>query len=177
VAGVRCWQCGVKIARNALAAPDTAEQLAAHLERGDFLETRRLERDALLEKHRAEAQERRDRGPRPSRARRAAVVYYCRIRDGVIKIGTTSQLYVRMDSFRVADKDVLAAEPGSFPLEKLRHQQFAHLRISDDVKREDYRLDEQLQSHIDMLAAAYGQPFDLVEALLKEQDDLAGTAS
>jgi len=175
-ADITCEPCAVKIARNALTNPDTADQLAAHLERAEFLDARRLEREALFEKHRVEAQESRDRGPRRDRARRAAVVYYCRIRDGVIKIGTTSQLYVRMDSFRVADADVLAAEPGSFPLENLRHKQFAHLRISEDVKREDYRLDKQLQSHIDMLVATYGQPFDLVEALLTEQQDLAETA-
>jgi hypothetical protein len=174
---ITCEPCAVKISRNALVYPETAEQIAAHLERVEFLKARRLEEEALNERHRAEAQERYERGPRRDRARRAAVVYYCRIRDGVVKIGTTSQIYVRMDAFRVADGDVLAAEPGSFPLEGVRHRQFEHLRISADARREDFRLDDQLQSHIDMLVDMYGQPFDLVEALLDEQGDVAEAAS
>ena len=64
---ITCEPCAVKIARNALTAPETAQQLAAHLERGEFLEARRIEREALIERHRAEAQERRDRPPASSR--------------------------------------------------------------------------------------------------------------
>lgn len=170
---ITCEPCAVKIARNALVLPETAEQLAVHVERGAFLELRRLERERLEAEARVKA---RESSPRPDRARRFEVVYYCQTRPGVIKIGTSAQLYVRMEAFRVADADVLAAEPGSYPLEAMRHKQFAHLRIDGLGRREDFRLDDQLKSHITMLAEMYGKPFDFVEEMLARQEEVAEAA-
>ncbi|MCT2299761.1 GIY-YIG nuclease family protein [Dietzia cinnamea] len=49
-----------------------------------------------------------------------AVVYYARL-DGMIKIGTTTQLVKRMKQLRA---DLLAYEPGTYDIEAERHREY-----------------------------------------------------
>jgi len=80
-----------------------------------------------------------------------AVVYYIRMRD-TIKIGTTMNMGTRMPS--LVPDEILATEPGSEPLERLRHKQFAHLRI----RGERFRPEQDLLDHIEMIRKHYGVP-------------------
>lgn len=168
-----CQPCMTNIARHAMNDPEVVELLAGKLADVDFYEIRQgqLDQRKQLERERLEKFERRDD------ARRCCVVYYCRIRPGVIKIGTTIQLAVRMDSFRLPADAVLAAEPGSYQLENMRHRQFEQLRIHP--RREDFHLDDSLQTHIDNLVRIHGQPYDLANTILERQLELAsrGTQS
>lgn len=98
------------------------------------------------------------------------MVYYCELRPGIVKIGTTMKLAARMAALHVPVGAVLAAEPGSYDLEKTRHRQFADLRIT---QREDFRVDEALRTHIEDVAAEHGDPFELVTRLTQELAELA----
>lgn len=84
-----------------------------------------------------------------------SVVYYVRLPGDRIKIGTTVNLATRLGGLRVKADALLATEPGSYDLEKVRHKQFASDRIG---RIEDFRPSETLMSHIDMLRAHYGEP-------------------
>lgn len=81
------------------------------------------------------------------------VVYYIR-RDRYVKIGTTTQLQARMRD--LMPDEVLAIEPGSYKLEGQLHVRFAHLRISSSY--EYFRLDADLQAHIERVLAKVGPP-------------------
>lgn len=158
-----CQPCAVMISRLALADPEVVEQVGASGGLSEFYRARDAETERLREQDRARiaAAELRDD------ARKYCVVYYCRVRPGVVKIGTSMQLGVRMDSFRVASADVLAAEPGSFKVENMRHKQFAHLRI--DPRREDFRLGDDLQAHIETVRGNFGDPFEFVSRMIERQ--------
>jgi hypothetical protein len=80
-----------------------------------------------------------------------AVVYYVRIRD-LIKIGTTTNMKDRMNKL-LAD-EVLATEPGGEELERMRHKQFAHLK----VRGERFDPGPDLLSHIAMIREHFGEP-------------------
>lgn len=84
-----------------------------------------------------------------------AQVYYVRLSADVIKIGTTTVMTQRLSGLRVKADRVLATEPGGYDLEKIRHQQFAHLRHG---RIEDFTPAEDLLSHIAMLVEHYGPP-------------------
>jgi hypothetical protein len=93
------------------------------------------------------------------------VVYYVRLAEDVIKIGTTVYLPQRMAGLRIISRDqVLAAEPGDQKLEKKRHRQFAHLRYHH--LREDFQPAEDLLKHITAVRAEHGPPYELVEQML-----------
>lgn len=164
---ITCQPCAHKIARNALVDPESREQLAVHFEQGELLRIREQERERQRQEHEARNAE----WNRKERVRRVCVVYYCLLRPGVVKIGTTTQLAIRIDSFRVPTSAVLAAEPGYFQLEKLRHQQFATQRIA--VAYEDFRLDDALQAHIDKVRTTHGDPYELVTRIYQKQQELA----
>lgn len=164
---ITCQPCGLKIARSALADPESRELLAVQFEQGELLRIRKEER----ERQRQEAATKSEEWNRRERVRRVCVVYYCLLRPGVVKIGTTVQLAIRIDSFRVPASAVLAAEPGHFQLDNLRHRQFAGLRI--DPNREDFRLDDTLRAHIDKVRAAHGDPYELVTRIYERQQELA----
>lgn len=83
------------------------------------------------------------------------VVYYVELASGIVKIGTTARLRERLVGLRLRPADVLAAEPGSYPLEKQRHRQFAALRID---RREDFRAEPALLGHIARVRAQHGDP-------------------
>lgn len=61
----------------------------------------------------------------------------------------------RCGQFRVDRTAVLAAEPGSYALERERHMQFVNERLS---RREDFEPSERLLEHIADIRARYGAP-------------------
>lgn len=94
-------------------------------------------------------------------ARRATkgveVVYYVRMQDGTVKIGTSADFLSRirrhgLPGMRGKDR-VLAIEFGGRALERKRHQQFAHLRIG---KTERFRIGADLIDHIKSIRAETG---------------------
>ena len=93
--------------------------------------------------------------PFPSREQMAAegVVYYVR-RGEFIKIGTTMRLKNRMAA--LVPDEVLAVEPGSFPLESQLHKRFAHLRAP--FMREYFRIEPELIDHIAKVVELHGPP-------------------
>lgn len=93
-------------------------------------------------------------GQREVRLAEQAQVYYVGIGEH-IKIGHTTNIRARMTQLRVDVSAVLATEPGDQRLEAMRHKQFADLRIG---RREDFRPEPALLSHIDMLREHYGDP-------------------
>ena len=76
--------------------------------------------------------------------RHAPVVYFARVGEGV-KIGTTTNLKSRMQSFYVRLENVVAVIPGGRATEAAYHRLFADLRIEDGARRELFRLDGQLK--------------------------------
>lgn len=157
-----CTECSITIASHALKTPDLRRRLATLAAYGRM----QAERDAAREARIAD-EERRAAGRLTDYERRKAllecdVVYYVNTKPGIVKIGTTKNLYSRMYALRVSPDDVLAAEPGDRQLEAMRHKEFAELRIS---RREDFHHTDRLQSHIDMIVAQFGKPGDLVTDL------------
>ena len=80
-----------------------------------------------------------------------AVVYYLRLPDGRIKIGTSRDALARLARHRrrFGDVAVLAVEFGGRDLEALRHQQFAHLLVEG---REIFSAGPDLMRHVEVLA-------------------------
>lgn len=96
-----------------------------------------------------------------------SVVYYVRIRPGVIKIGVTINLDDRLKSMRMsAPGDLLAAEPGDRAIEKARHAKFADFRM--DCRREDFAEADELLAYIRTVRARHGDPRTLPARLLAE---------
>lgn len=156
-----CLGHGRRIAAQVLGVPDEAEKLG----RAKGMDEYQNERRAVLEEQERKLQE--------ARARRLAmrdppahVVYYVRLQPGVIKIGTSEQLARRMYGLRIRrDEDVLAAEPGSYKEEALRHFQFKHLRRD---LREDFTESDELLAHIAALRKEHGRPYELVARLISD---------
>lgn len=146
---------------------EIVKELTEGLARVNFHQEQTAERDRLREAERQRMEQVVD----TLDARKVCVVYYCEIRPGIVKIGTTTNLAVRMGSFRVPASSVLAAEPGYFKLENLRHRQFPAQRI--DPAREDFRLDDALRVHIDSVRDKHGDPYELVFRIRYLQTELA----
>lgn len=94
----------------------------------------------------------------PPPAAWSAVVYYVGDRDRRrIKIGTTMRPRARLLAIRkrVPSAILLAAEPGSADLERRRHDQFAHLRLSEGPEREWFARDDALMAHISLMRATH----------------------
>ena len=90
-----------------------------------------------------------------------SVVYYIRLSADRIKIGTTTNMTMRLSGLRVRRDAVLATEPGSYDLERARHQQFADLRYTDGKasrQLEDFAPEQVLLDHIAMLREHFGDP-------------------
>lgn len=83
------------------------------------------------------------------------VVYYLLLPDGNIKIGTSSNALERMAKHRRTSgyQEVLAIEFGGAELERQRHQEFAHLRVS---RAENFLPSPELINHIDALRQSLG---------------------
>lgn len=89
-------------------------------------------------------------GPRP---RRLELVYYVR-RDGLIKIGYTTNLRLRMKNLR--PDELLAIEYGTRALETQRHHQFVAFRAG--IGREWFEPATELLEHIDERRSALPPP-------------------
>jgi len=90
-----------------------------------------------------------------------SVVYYIRLSADRIKIGTTVNLKLRLTNLHIRRDAVLATEPGSYDLERARHQQFADLRYTDGKatrQLEDFEPGQVLLDHIAMLRKHFGDP-------------------
>ena len=83
------------------------------------------------------------------------VVYYLRLADGHIKIGTSSNALERMAKHKRTSgyEEVMAIEFGGSELERQRHEQFAHLRVS---RAEHFMPSPELIDHIDALRQSLG---------------------
>lgn len=84
------------------------------------------------------------------------VVYYIKLDEQVIKIGTSSSLLTRMHKYGLnresAKHHILAIEFGGRDLERQRHQEFAHLRLG---QAEHFHFDDALLDHIERLRLRY----------------------
>ncbi|MET8866516.1 GIY-YIG nuclease family protein [Nonomuraea sp. NPDC004580] len=103
-----------------------------------------------------------------ARQRGSMIVYYVRIGNN-IKIGWTTNLKQRMTT--LMPDEILATEPGEEQLERLRHQQFAHLRVPPG--RERFRPDPELLDHVEMLRSHYGPPSETFPPPVAEETGLA----
>lgn len=81
-----------------------------------------------------------------------AVVYYIRLAEDAIKIGTTTDIKRRVRDMYRRPEDVIVTEPGDARLEAVRHKQFAADKIDWPGSREVFRLSPTLSSHIEMLS-------------------------
>jgi hypothetical protein len=162
-----CQPCTLLLVKLALADPTVARQLGTEQGATEFGQARRQETERLL----ALDLTRIDRRPD---APKCGVVYYAELRPGIVKIGTTLNLATRMSTLHVPTASVVAAEPGTYDVEKARHRQFAHLRIG---QREDFRVDDGLRAHVEALAVEYGNPFDLATRLTEQSAALASRSS
>ncbi|MEU2106470.1 GIY-YIG nuclease family protein [Nocardia sp. NPDC019255] len=90
-----------------------------------------------------------DGEPKPEK-RKAHVVYYVMVGPTTVKIGTSSDLLMRLKQLRTDVQYVIALEQGSFKLEAERHRQFAEERIG---RREDFKVSPRLEEHIRNLQA------------------------
>jgi len=92
------------------------------------------------------------------------VVYYCRLGNNHIKIGTTGDLPRRMVELRVVNvTNLLAAEPGGYELEHQRHTQFRKWRYQR--RKEDFGEGPDLLQHIKDVRAQHGDPYALAAKL------------
>ena len=84
-----------------------------------------------------------------------SIVYYLRLPDGLIKIGTTSRPLDRIGEHRrkSGSVEVLAIEFGDDQLERMRHNQFRSWRVG---RAEHFEPSTELQAHIDGLRAELG---------------------
>ena len=92
-----------------------------------------------------------------------AVVYYLGDPPSqTVKIGTSTRLVRRFEALKAKwpELRLLAVEPGHFDVERVRHGQFAHWRVSHrGALREWYSKSDPLMSHINELRAQYGEPW------------------
>ncbi len=86
-------------------------------------------------------------------------VYYLRFGDR-IKIGTSSSLKGRLSTLPY--DEVLALEPGSYDLERSRHEEFAAHLV--DGQREWFRDAPEIWAHVHLLRERFGSPEDLMRA-------------
>ena len=74
----------------------------------------------------------------------APVVYFARMGGGNVKIGTSTNLKGRMQSFYLSLEDVVLVVPGGAGVEDAYHERFASSQIKGDGRRELFRLDGEL---------------------------------
>jgi hypothetical protein len=103
-----------------------------------------------------------------TRARRQSeagyVVYYVRLGHNHIKIGTTNRLPERMVELRVVNEaNLLAVEPGGYPTETRRHEQFRKWRY--DRRKEDFSESDALLAHIENVRNLHGEPYALASRI------------
>jgi len=91
------------------------------------------------------------RGRAIIKAARVEVVYYLR-RDGMVKIGTTSNLKVRLAT--IPHHELLAVEPGGIGLERSRHAEFSAHRADGEW----FRASMEVMAHVVQIRKTHGAP-------------------
>lgn len=91
-----------------------------------------------------------------------SVVYYVDLYGVAIKIGTSANLLRRLASLRRSTDHLLAVEPGSYAVERLRHMQFAEERMG---WLEDFSKSPALLAHVAALRAEHGNPLDYLASV------------
>lgn len=86
--------------------------------------------------------------PRPVKPPPTSYVYYLMVGPNTLKIGTTSDLRMRMTQLRTDVQYVVALEVGDHGVELQRHRQFAAERHG---RREDFALSDRLKAHIEAI--------------------------
>lgn len=74
-----------------------------------------------------------------------SIVYYLQMSHGRIKIGRTTNIVSRLQTFALTPRSLLAAEVGGAEVETIRHAQFADERVG---KTELFTASERLLQHI-----------------------------
>lgn len=162
-----CDTCAEQITRVTMTRPGLWRNVAL----ADVKDRYDEERQRATHDYAAERQRESERQAELRSLRDFNVVYYVRVRPGVVKIGTTRHLPSRMGALRVEPSAVLAAEPGTQKLEAVRHKQFAHLQTGR--YREDFELGDQLVAHIEALVAQHGEPYAVHAQIEVRQRQLA----
>lgn len=85
------------------------------------------------------------------KAARVQVVYYLR-RDGMVKIGTTSNLKVRLAT--IPHDELLAIEPGGTGVERTRHAEFGAHRSDGEW----FRSNMEVMAHVVKVRELHGPP-------------------
>lgn len=164
-----CIDCAIEIAKATVRMPRLRKQLAEATGYTDFLAQTAAVASRHIQERVTEAEKQRDERTMIA----FNLVYYALLRPGVVKIGSTRNLRARMGTLRIRDEDVLAVEPGTEKLERVRHRQFADLRVPGRL-REDFTVDERLQAHIDLIKERHGDPWVLAdEAMTRQREELA----
>lgn len=163
-AGRLCQNCAKELLDDALTFPATRDYLTEALGRNEIREARRrIALDEFKQRHNDKQRRRQE-----AKDAQAHVVYYVRLGENHIKIGTTGRLEERMAELRVANRaNLLAAEPGNQDLEKQRHRQFTILRY--DRRKEDFSESPRLLEHIATVRARWGDPWQLPASLVAVQ--------
>lgn len=91
-----------------------------------------------------------------SRREDGGVVYYMLFGDRV-KIGFTTNLSTR--ALQIPNDEVVAAEPGTYALERQRHSEFSDERITE--RGEWFKLSPRLGFHMANIRDAHGDPFEV----------------
>lgn len=87
------------------------------------------------------------------------VVYYIQMGER-IKIGRSTNLRRRLQSFHALPEQLLAIEPGPFEREQERHRQFAEWRHAGT---ELFDVNKPLQEHIEACVGTFGDPKQYIE--------------
>lgn len=95
----------------------------------------------------------------------APVVYFARMGE-YVKIGTSTNLKARMQGLYIPLTDVLAVVPGGKEVEDAYHKRFAANQVTDDFRKELFRLDWRLRFFLGLArgsvsAEDMGMPADL----------------
>lgn len=150
--GTICLGCQLQIVSNVetvVEMPALTEAMARQSRERHL----RKKQDALMESMRSEADPDSD-----------GWVYYMRI-NGHIKIGYTKNLRQRSRAYPPGT-ELLAVEPGTREVEKLRHEQFSRFLAQG---REWFAESESLTAHIESLADQHVTPTKLMHSWTKHE--------
>lgn len=158
-----CEECALGIVHEALQRDPTREFVLSYVAREEIEAVRRnIAIDEFKQRKQEQEQRKAD-----AEAAMVHVVYYVRLGDNHIKIGTTGRLSERMAELRVANsQNLLAAEPGSTDVERQRHRKFQWLKYRR--RREDFAETAKLIEHIDSVRAEWGDPWTLPARLVAQ---------
>lgn len=93
------------------------------------------------------------------------MVYYLH-HKGHVKIGYTSTIVARLRSLRAKRTDLIGWEPADRDLERQRHEQFAHARVTGPgLGIEHYAMTPDLAAHVEQIRA------DMIARATRQTED------